>query len=374
LVVFSAIASGGCDSRSKVIGFEDGGTPSPLGGSADSGSQVSLGLCPSNQCPPGRVSCPNNGSPCGVDLMSDDENCGACGVVCPTDKGFYERNWGVMHCVQGACQLFCERDHADCNAIPDDGCEVHIRGHDASDMNNCGACGNACKHICVSGVCDCPGGEFCSQDGECRNTNADDANCGGCGIVCPVIVPPYRPEQHMTLACQNGNCNQPVCGPDRGWVDCNNDYRDPNGDGCETFVLDDVNNCGACGHQCNPGEVCLGGACDCRCGASCFTSINSDIGNCGTCGFECPGDWGSIRLHPELGLDPAHGKPVCEQGACGYVCSPNWADCDDNIMNGCETSLLDDPWNCGACGVRCNGIEGQACIEGHCLTKECEVK
>ena len=73
----------------------------------------------------------------------------------------------------------------------------------------------------------------------------------------------------------------------------------------------------------------------------------------------------------ELGLDSAHGRPTCEQGVCGYQCSPNYADCDGDVDNGCETPLLDDPLNCGACGVRCDGVEGQACVDGHCLMKEC---
>lgn len=372
LVVFGAIAGGGCTSRSKVIGVETEEPPSLLGDNADSGSpEASVGACPSNECPPGRVTCPNTRFPCGVDLSSDDENCGACGVRCPTDQAFYDRNGGVMHCVAGVCRLSCAGDRADCNGLPDDGCEVPI-GRGSSDMNNCGSCGVKCQHACIGGACDCPGGELCS-DGECHDINVEDGNCGGCGLVCPPSNdPPFPAEWHMSRSCRNGLCNQPACEP--GWVDCNDDFGVAGGDGCETSVRDDVDNCGACGNACSPGEQCVGGACDCACGAACFTAINSDIDNCGTCGFVCPGDRRSIRPRPELGLDPAHGKPTCEQGACGYACTVGWGDCDDDIMNGCETELLDDPLNCGACGVRCNGIEGQACIDGHCLMKECDVK
>ena len=65
---------------------------------------------------------------------------------------------------------------------------------------------------------------------------------------------------------------------------------------------------------------------------------------------------------------------TCEQGACGYSCSPNFADCDSDTANGCETDVLSDPMNCGGCGIRCDGVEGQPCVDGKCLTKECDIK
>lgn len=45
-------------------------------------------------------------------------------------------------------------------------------------------------------------------------------------------------------------------------------------------------------------------------------------------------------------------------------CAAGWADCDQDSMNGCETYLLYDDNNCGACGVLCNG--GQVCSDGSC--------
>jgi len=329
----------------------------------------SLGLCPSNECPEGRTTCPNNPFPCAVDLSSDDDNCGACGVSCPTDSNVLARFNGAMRCVTGECRLVCKSDYADCNGLIDDGCEVQVTGTQANDKYNCGACGNVCDDMCIRGSCGCPSGQTFCPDG-CTDIRVDNRNCGECGNVCPPSTePPFPPAWGMTRSCRSGRCNEPQCS--FGRADCNNDFLVPDGDGCETSTLSDVNNCGTCGNQCLPGEVCIVGSCQCPCGAVCFTSINTDIENCGTCGLRCPGDGRSLAPDSPIDVDPAHGKPICDQGVCGYSCTPNWADCDADTNNGCETSLLDDPMNCGGCGIRCE-TEGQPCVDGRCLTKECD--
>ena len=73
--------------------------------------------------------------------------------------------------------------------------------------------------------------------------------------------------------------------------------------------------------------------------------------------------------------NPVHGRPVCDQGVCDYRCTVNWADCDGNaVLNGCEANLLTDPLNCGGCGIVCDAVEGQPCINGQCATSECGVR
>ncbi len=49
-------------------------------------------------------------------------------------------------------------------------------------------------------------------------------------------------------------------------------------------------------------------------------------------------------------------------------CPPGKQNC-----NGVCSNTQADPLNCGACGVRCDGVEGQACVDGQCLMKECGV-
>jgi hypothetical protein len=352
------------------------GSTAPSFGSEDaSASEASTplaGACPTNECPPGRVTCPNTRYPCGVDLSSDDDNCGACGVACRQGTYASQSN---MRCVDGTCQLVCAPGYANCNGLIDDGCEIHVSGLYAGDKENCGACGKACD-VCIDGVCGCPSGKTLCADGRCHNLRNENDNCSACGNECPPSTkPPFPPEWNAGYGCSNAVCDRPTCGD--GWTDCNHDFGSGalDGDGCETDTFGDPKNCGACGAECSPGEACYFGKCYCFCGASCFTSINSDIDNCGTCGYECPGSRDSLNpISVAFELDAAHGKPVCDQGVCGYACSRDWANCDGNLANGCETPLLDDPLNCGGCGIRCDGIEGQGCVNGKCLTKECQIR
>ena len=362
-----------CSTTARPIGeIADIVTPPQLGSTEQSADAsvpgASVGLCPSNECPAGRVTCPNNPFPCAVDLSSDDENCGACGVRCPTDSAFSARFNGTMRCIGGTCQLTCTGTFADCNGRLDDGCEVDI----SADKAHCGGCGIVCDTVCQYGACGCPPGmTYCEYDGQCHRLTRDNDNCGACAHVCPPDTgPPLPPELKASRTCRGGECNTLGC--NSGLGDCNNDLLEPGSDGCETNTRTDPNNCGGCGSVCAPGEVCLFGECKCLCGSSCFTAINTDPYNCGTCGLKCPGDWRSLEFTNAASLDPAHGRPTCEQGVCGYACSPNWADCDGDIENGCETDLLEDPLNCGGCGVRCDGIEGHACVDGECLMKSCE--
>jgi hypothetical protein len=73
---------------------------------------------------------------------------------------------------------------------------------------------------------------------KCVNTENDNDNCGGCGVVC---------DTALSLVCQVGVC---VCIP--SLTDCNGHCVDTS-----TNPL----NCGACGNVCPTGETCVGGQC-----------------------------------------------------------------------------------------------------------------
>ncbi|MBO6935304.1 MAG: hypothetical protein JJ863_10015 [Deltaproteobacteria bacterium] len=55
-------------------------------------------------------------------------------------------------CVGGMCQTACAATHGDCDLEPSNGCESEL----ATDVANCGACGNDCGigGQCTDGVCD----------------------------------------------------------------------------------------------------------------------------------------------------------------------------------------------------------------------------
>lgn len=111
-----------------------------------------------------------------VDLMTDVKHCGAC------------RNGCLLHhaengCAGGKCYIkSCDKGWADCNGIPDDGCEVDL--------------------------------------------NADDNNCGSCGRVCSL---PNAGYSVCNGADENGKCEVEHCAP--GWLNKNGYHED----GCEVF-------------------------------------------------------------------------------------------------------------------------------------------
>jgi len=333
------------------FGTVEAGAPSP----EPDASTSSGGLCPTNECPAGRATCPDSPYPCGVDLTSDDLNCGACGTACPIISGLHVRTG----CIGGVCQFGCEHNFADCNGLIEDGCETSL----LSDKHNCGTCGTECTDICWDGKCGCPDGQtYCGSF--CADLQTNRENCGTCGRVCPPDThPPLPSEWHAGYSpCNGGECNYlPAC--KEPWADCNHDLGDEAGDGCETRTDSDPNNCGGCGVACAPGEACVNGQCECQCGSSCY-HVTTDIDNCGACNSVCPGSRD----------DSAHGAPVCDDGVCDYRCEIDWADCDGLVRNGCEANLRSDPLNCGGCGIRCTAIEGQACVDGRCTMKECGPK
>jgi hypothetical protein len=91
--------------------------------------------------------CPVNQTPCAnscTNRMTDTENCGLCGKVCPT------YNSTDRKCISGKCSNACIPGYYDCNQNPVDGCESDLR-----ENNNCGACGNSCGStgFCVLSRC-----------------------------------------------------------------------------------------------------------------------------------------------------------------------------------------------------------------------------
>ena len=261
-------------------------------------------------------------------------------------------------------------------------------------MNKCVAClsddncpvGRICKAmpgggaLCVAGCsddsrCHAGGGggdgaigpqECCS--GACADTSSDPLHCGSCGKACSVA--------HATPACQSGQCKLATC--DHDWGDCNGDPAD----GCETNLVTDAKNCGACGAACafpNAQPACAafgvpdggdnGGCyiaachygfddCDGDPTNGCEASVTSDPINCGACGTKCP--------------SLPHSKLTCANATCALTsCDIGFADCNKDAQDGCETTLTTDAKNCGACGTSCG--PGLICVGGGCTCPQCNI-
>lgn len=106
--------------------------------SCGTGRTCLAGAC---QCTVGLTSCIGS---C-VNTQTNPLNCGGCGIVCGS-------NHSTPACTAGTCTIAsCSPGWADCDANPNDGCEVNIQ----TDVSNCGACGIQCPngHSCIAGAC-----------------------------------------------------------------------------------------------------------------------------------------------------------------------------------------------------------------------------
>ncbi|WP_437774529.1 hypothetical protein [Sorangium sp. So ce1097] len=347
-------------------GCEDGKT---CRSSRDCLSNDCIGGVCGPTCPDGYANCDRQaGGECEVNVRTEVDNCGGCGLKCALPHATAE-------CQGGACKVKeCEAPYADCDGDPENGCEVNT----ATNASHCGGCdelcpaanGDAyceaseCKIACNEGFTDCNGQVV---DGCEKATTRDVLHCGGCGIECV-------PEAGGRPWCRNGVCGETICPAGRG--DCNGDPED----GCEVNLAADAQNCGTCGSLCTvangTGKCTATGCAIDRCDAGfadcdgsydngCETSTDTSLSHCGGCGETCT---------------IAGGTPKCEGGDCKVrTCDSGRGDCDGNPDNGCETNVNSNQTHCGACaaagGVNCNTIYANAtatCQSGACSFVGCQ--
>ncbi len=379
LAAVSMLLAWGCSTSEDGRRPSDVGTPSEstfVSPEAGADVEVPRGLlsyCPTNECPPGWTTCPGSRFPCDVNLRADVNNCGACGLACPTDTGAE-----VFACVNGACALSCRANSGllDCDGLVDNGCEA-LALHDS----HCGSCGKKCtdpKKRCVdqsgrahAGIygCGCPSNNiYC--DGGCWDPKFDDDYCGNCSTRCDPENGGAPKLPNAYYGCVNAECGRMKCNP--RYADC--DQKTANG--CETFLVDDAN-CGACGNACPSGQSCrldLHGVPQCMCPPDktychlgCFDGVcsgqcvdlTSDQYNCGACGNDCY-------------IPARNATGSCHYGTCVMDCNDGRADCNNSQSDGCEVNIYSDPRNCGACGNVCDEVAGQACVAGKCVVKPCD--
>jgi hypothetical protein len=310
-------------------------------------------------------------------------SCGSCGVVCPAPAG------ATPICVNGGCVAKCNPGFIDLDRDPGNGCECAISNGgieacDGSD-NDCngrvddgitqanypGAAGTAGVGVCSGGSLVCKAGvlvedraarlpspEICDGlDNDC-NGKVDESfdlindprNCGGCGIVCGAT------GKCVTGKCLDGSWDGGAPPPPTGSTGTMpGDLKPvwcplPTGMIC-VDLLTSIENCGGCGRACPVGNVCLK--------ASCLPKEQLPDG-----GVPLPGPFQCPPLAPLVdggttGTRTDAGGPV---GA--PMCAVNQKLCGDAAGNMYCSDPLNDPKNCGGCGIFCPPPMG--CNQGRC--------
>ena len=151
---------------------------------------------------------------CEVSLTADVSNCGGCGHFCAHAPN------SQPTCTPGrGCGVACAPGFADCNNNPADGCEILTE----RDTNNCGVCGRVCNTpnatpaclnggacmvaACNPGFADCDG---IPQNGCEVDLTKDVNNCGACGNVCPGGANASCANSACVVQCTSGSTSTPT--------------------------------------------------------------------------------------------------------------------------------------------------------------------
>jgi len=151
-----------------------------------------------------------------------------------------------------------------------------------------------------------------------------------------------------TFCTANGNCTWVDCSA--GTADCDNTPAN----GCEIKTSSDTSNCGACGHVCsfpNAASTCTSGVCGLgTCNANYADCDGNKTNGCETYIsniFNC-GSCGNP-------CNASNANNLCTSGTCSVSsCKAGYADCDHSSSNGCEVNIYNSTSNCGACNNACS--------------------
>ncbi|MSP61393.1 MAG: hypothetical protein EXR72_13810 [Myxococcales bacterium] len=246
---------------------------------------------------------------------------------------------------------------------------------------------NDCPGAPDGGMGDSDGGapviaKLACCDHVCTDVNSDGKNCGKCGAACGNLTccTGACADTAKDLAncgacgraCKGGNalwsCAQAACAVSS----CNGTFRDCNmnaADGCEANITTDGKNCLGCGKACavnNGVGGCANGCTIQSCDVG-FADCDKNIVN--GCEVGTAADLANCGACGKVCSTPNNATPGCANGACGVgACKPGFGDCDQNPGNGCEAILASDPNHCSKCGMKCpapmNGVG--ACGAGVC--------
>jgi hypothetical protein len=245
-------------------------------------------------------------------LATDVKNCGSCGNACSFANAFAK-------CVDSKCVFDgCAPGYWDVNKDTKDGCEYQC--------------------LQTNG-----GVEICDNvDNDCDNTvdngfdkQTDSNNCGSCGTVCPSI--------HTTSTCVAGKCQISAC--EDGYKDVNGDPLDGCEYTCPVWPPSTSDGCDGIDNNCN-GKI-----------DEDFTSsaCGKTVGECVAGTKACVG-----------GLEICQG----EVAATPEVCDGKDNDCDGTTDNGYDKQS--DPRYCGDCTPCVLSHAVAKCTAGVCAIAVCE--
>jgi len=236
----------------------------------------------------------------------------------------------------------------------------------SSDVDHCGACGNACEEdeVCFDGSCDSEcGGGLTNCSGSCVDTDSDEHHCGRCDNECP--TPP-----NAEPVCEGGECGY-ECLP--GWSDINGRPEDGCEEECEFTSPDEQ--CNGIDDNCD-GQVDEGFDCARGEEVACTTTCGST--GLGTCTDDCRLPAAEACTPPEEtcnGLDDdcdgaADNGFACVMGTeveCTTICgTPGTGTCTSacEIPTGSECSAGDEV--CNGEDDNCNGEADETfpCVSG----------
>jgi hypothetical protein len=141
--------------------------------------------------------------------------------------------------------------------------------------------------------------------------------------------------------------------------------------GAELALDCGASGCAGCraGTPCSEPEQCASGLCKAgQCDVSCAAGT-----------AECDGDL-SVECESQILSDPAqcgacaapcaleHAVPSCLRGACQVEsCETSYQDCNGDPKDGCEANLQTNPDHCGACNAACSRVNADVtCVDTTC--------
>lgn len=124
--------------------------------------------------------------------------------------------------------------------------------HACSAANGLAECSANGRCVVLPGNCFWPYADCDGDQLDCEaNTATSLEHCGACNHpACAGVTLP-----HAAPACANGGCGIRRCDP--GFADCDGLTHS----GCESHLAGDSDNCGQCGHTCEPDQSCAQGVC-----------------------------------------------------------------------------------------------------------------